>query len=72
MILDLEKVAQIEKKYQNNPVALDAFRIMVQTIASSPNYNEIGLNTDFVALETLNDLECIKKTSKKTPQQLNS
>jgi predicted hydrocarbon binding protein len=62
MILDLEKVKEIENKYQNNPIVLDAFRIMVTTIAQGA--------VDATAGETLKELGCIKFTAQK--QQLNS
>jgi len=66
MILNLEKIKKLEKKYQNDPIALDALRIMVIHVAQGPDV--MGL--DQVAVATLNDLGCIKETS--TPQQLNS
>jgi len=70
MIIDLKEIAKLEKKYQNDRIALDALHNMVQ-IVSAAGHEE--LTHPSLAILTLLDLGVLKvETSKKEIQQLNS
>lgn len=69
MILDLEKIANLEKRYSDKPVTLNALSNMV-AIVSSACVSEDAISSTVPYL-TLCDLGVIK-TSEKTPIPLNS
>jgi hypothetical protein len=69
MILDLEKIAKLERKYQNDRIALDALQTMVSLVSMSSLSVAELVNT--VQFMTLCDLGVIKGVSTGV-QQLNS
>lgn len=72
MILNLKRISEIENEFQYSPIALDAFKSMLQTYISGASYDSMGLQIDKDTItETLQDLGCIIEKSKST-QQLNS
>lgn len=74
MLLDLKEVQKLEKKYQNDRIALDALSTMVRIVSQQSAENLVGS----IALTTLSDLGVIKAVNPDAnpkpnkPQQLNS
>jgi len=72
MILDLKKVQSLEKKFQNDRIALDALSTMVHIVSQQSAETLVGS----VALTTLSDLGVLKAVNPdpkpNEPQQLNS
>jgi hypothetical protein len=65
IILDLEKIKQLDKKYQDSEIAYNAFHNMISIFLSDePLKNPVAYNT-------LKDLKVIKEKQDST-QQLNS
>jgi len=69
MILDLEKIAKLERKYSHDSVAFNALSNMVELVSSSRE--DISELVNSVQYLTLCDLGIIKGMEKK-PEQLNS
>lgn len=71
MILDLEKIKKLEKKYQNDPITLSAFQRMVTLAAESFGMSDILHGENPIAIATLKDLGCFKEPTKPI-EQINS
>lgn len=63
MIIDLEKIEKIEKKYENSPLSLDVFNYLILNALN---------DKDTTSINTLIELGCIKEDKDKDTQQLNS
>jgi len=68
MILDIEKIAKLERKYYNDTISLEALRNMVVFVSSSKVDDKLLSSIQYL---TLCDLGVIKEVEKR-PQQLNS
>ena len=69
VVLDLKKIKELEKKYQNDVISLNALKNMVMLVTT---HEPETINSSLV-LDTLKDLGVVKDTESKGPvQQLNS
>lgn len=69
MILDLKKIAKLEKRYQNDSISLNALYNMVDLVSKADEKILIGS----LALSTLSELGVLKTPAvKKEAEQLNS
>jgi len=75
MIIDLKKLAQLEREFQNDHITLNALQNMVEIVTRSNSGEYNNSVNDFNAIWTLTELGVLKNNPEnKNPdkQQLNS
>jgi len=70
MVIDLKKIQSLQKKYQNDHIALSALQNMVAVVTNQTEENLKGS----IAFDTLKELGVLVSSDPKAkePQQLNS
>jgi len=68
MIIDLNKIKSLEKKFQNDRIALAALQNMVHLVTQADE----SILKSSIALSTLKELGVVTTEDSQQPQQLNS